>query len=119
MTDFMTVLGNLTLAASLAVLLVLAVRVLLARLPKRYLTFLWLPVFFRAVCSVSFQSPFSLYRILNGVPGFHSTGGRMTFTLAGYQSARITAVLERIGSALSDGKGAAAVNAATVTEAGA
>ena len=43
MTDFMTVLGNLTLAASLAVLLVLAVRVLLARLPKRYLTFLWLP----------------------------------------------------------------------------
>jgi|GEM_PF-5114648 len=113
MTDFMTVLGNLTLAASLAVLLVLAVRVLLARLPKRYLTFLWLPVFFRAVCSVSFQSPFSLYRILNGVPGFHSTGGRMTFTLAGYQSARITAVLERIGSALSDGKGAAAVNAAT------
>ena len=35
MTDFMTVLGNLTLAASLAVLLVLAVRVLLARLPKR------------------------------------------------------------------------------------
>ena len=43
----------------------------------------------------------------------------MTFTLAGYQSARITAVLERIGSALSDGKGAAAVNAATVTEAGA
>lgn len=119
MTDFMTVLGNLTLAASLAVLLVLAVRVLLARLPKRYLTFLWLPVFFRAVCPVSFQSPFSLYRILNGVPGFHSTGGRMTFTLAGYQSARITAVLERIGSALSDGKGAAAVNAATVTEAGA
>lgn len=57
MTDFMTVLGNLTLAASLAVLLVLAVRVLLARLPKRYLTFLWLPVFFRAVCPVSFQSP--------------------------------------------------------------
>ena len=113
MTDFMTVLGNLTLAASLAV------RVLLARLPKRYLTFLWLPVFFRAVCPVSFQSPFSLYRILNGVPGFHSTGGRMTFTLAGYQSARITAALERIGSALSDGKGAAAVNAATVTEAGA
>ena len=42
----------------------------------------------------------------------------MTFTLAGYQSARITAALERIGSALSDGKGAAAVNAATVTEAG-
>ena len=40
MTDFMMVLGNLTLAASLAVLLVLAVRVLLARLPKRYLTFL-------------------------------------------------------------------------------
>ena len=37
----------------------------------------------------------------------------MTFTLAGYQSARITAVLERIGSALSDGKGAAAANAAT------
>ena len=109
MTDFMTVLGNLTLAASLAVLLVLAVRAFLARLPKRYLTFLWLPVFFRAVCSVSFQSPFSLYRILNGVPGFHSTGGRMTFTLAGYQSARITAALERIGSALSDGKGAAAV----------
>lgn len=94
MTDFMTVLGNLTLAASLAVLLVLAVRVLLAWLPKRYLTFLWLPVFFRAVCPVSFQSPFSLYRILNGVPGFHSTGGRMTFILAGYQSARITAVLE-------------------------
>ncbi len=113
MTDFMTVLGNLTLAASLAVLLVLAVRVLLARLPKRYLTFLWLPVFFRAVCSVSFQSPFSLYRILNGVPGFHSTGGRMTFTLAGYQSARIRAALERIGSALSDGKDVAAANAAT------
>ena len=43
----------------------------------------------------------------------------MTFILAGYQSARITAALERIGSALSDGKGAAAVNAATVTEAGA
>ena len=119
MMDFMTVLGNLTLAASLAVLLVLAVRALLKRLPKRYLTFLWLPVFFRAVCPVSFQSPFSLYRILNGVPGFRSTGGRMTFTLAGYQSARITAALERIGGALSDGKGAAAVNAATVTEAGA
>ena len=119
MMDFMTVLGNLTLAASLAVLLVLAVRALLKRLPKRYLTFLWLPVFFRAVCPVSFQSPFSLYRILNGVPGFRSTGGRMTFTLAGYQSARIRAALERIGGALSDGKGAAAANAATVTEAGA
>ena len=119
MMDFMTVLGNLTLAASLAVLLVLAVRALLKRLPKRYLTFLWLPVFFRAVCPVSFQSPFSLYRILNGVPGFHSTGGRMTFTLAGYQSARIRAALERVGGALSDGKGAAAANAATVTEAGA
>ena len=119
MMDFMTVLGNLTLAASLAVLLVLAVRALLKRLPKRYLTFLWLPVFFRAVCPVSFQSPFSLYRILNGVPGFRSTGGRMTFTLAGYQSARIRAALERIGGALGNGKGAAAANAATVTEAGA
>ena len=119
MMDFMTVLGNLTLAASLAVLLVLAVRALLKRLPKRYLTFLWLPVFFRAVCPVSFQSPFSLYRILNGVPGFRSTGGRMTFTLAGYQSARIMAALERIGGALGNGKGAAAANAATVTEAGA
>ena len=119
MMDFMTVLGNLTLAASLAVLLVLAVRAFLKRLPKRYLTFLWLPVFFRAVCPVSFQSPFSLYRILNGVPGFRSTGGRMTFTLAGYQSARIMAALERIGGALGNGKGAAAANAATVTEAGA
>lgn len=60
MTDFMTVLGNLTLTASLAVLLVLAVRVLLARLPKRYLTFLWLPVFLPGgvfgFISVAFQS---------------------------------------------------------------
>lgn len=97
MNAWLTLLGNLTMAASLAMLLVLVVRTVCGRLPKRYLTFLWLPVFIRAVCPVSFHSAFSLYGLLDGLPGFHAEGGRMTFTLAGYQSARLAAVLQHAG----------------------
>ena len=48
MNAWLTLLGNLTMAASLAMLLVLVVRTGCGRLPKRYLTFLWLPVFIPA-----------------------------------------------------------------------
>lgn len=112
MTEFVSMLGNLTLAASLAALLVLVVRALLGRLPKRYLVYLWLPVFFRAVCPISFRSPFSLYGLLGGLPGFQTSGSRMTFTLAGYQSARMVTALEQIG------RGGAAADAGAAVRSG-
>ena len=108
MTGWLQLLGNLTLASSAAVLLILVLRCLCGRLPKRYLCWLWLPVFLRAVCPVSFSSPFSLYRLFSGFPGFVTSGGRMTLELAGYQNARLRAILEGVGTGAGMGEHPAA-----------
>lgn len=112
MSVWLRVLGNLTLSASLVLVAVVIVRTLCDRLPKRYLSFLWLPVFARAVCPVSFSSGFSLFRLFSSLPGFQAEGNTMTFTLAGYQSARLRAVLEHTGlSGVLSGDGASGTSA--------
>lgn len=52
---FITVL-NMSLTASFAVLIVIAIRFVLRRFPKRYSYALWLVVLFRFLCPVSFSS---------------------------------------------------------------
>lgn len=54
---------NMSLIGSYCVLAVLLVRLLLKRQPKIFSYALWLIVLFRLVCPVSFESPFSVFRM--------------------------------------------------------
>ena len=55
---------NMSAAASLVILAVLLARALLARAPRKFSYLLWAVVGFRLCCPVSFQSVFSLFRLV-------------------------------------------------------
>jgi len=54
---------KMSLTGSIVILVVLLIRLLLRRAPRKYSYFLWSVVGFRLACPVSFQSAFSLFRI--------------------------------------------------------
>ena len=56
----MITLLNMSMTAGLSALLVLALRLLYKRLPKRFSCVLWLVVLFRFLCPFSLQSAYSL-----------------------------------------------------------
>jgi beta-lactamase regulating signal transducer with metallopeptidase domain len=60
LNTLLSVILNMSLNASIAILLVLAARLLLKRAPKIFSYAIWAVVFFRLVCPVSFSSQFSL-----------------------------------------------------------
>jgi hypothetical protein len=54
---------NMSITGAFVIVAVVLVRLLLARMPKRYAYWLWSVVLFRLVCPVSLASVFSLFRI--------------------------------------------------------
>jgi beta-lactamase regulating signal transducer with metallopeptidase domain len=54
---------NMSITGAYVIVAVILVRLLLARMPKRYAYWLWSVVLFRLVCPVSLASVFSLFRI--------------------------------------------------------
>ena len=60
MTEFCQTLFTMTAAATVAALAVMALRLFLKKVPRKLVCLLWLVVFFRMVCPVSFEAPVSL-----------------------------------------------------------
>ena len=54
---------NMSLTASMVILVVLLARLLLKRAPRRFAYILWAVVLFRLLCPVSFPAPFSLLQM--------------------------------------------------------
>lgn len=63
--EFLPRLLNMSLTASIVIVVVLAARLLLRRAPRKYLCALWLAPLFRLLCPVSLSAPFSLLRIFH------------------------------------------------------
>lgn len=63
MEAFFLQLLNMSITGAYVIVAVILVRLLLARMPKRYAYWLWSVVLFRLVCPVSLASVFSLFRI--------------------------------------------------------
>lgn len=85
---------NLSLAAFLTLAVVLVVRVLLRKAPKKYSCFLWLAVFGRAVLPKAFSSSLSPFRLF---PFLQTQNGQMRVALAAYQEQRLLLLLEPAG----------------------
>ncbi|MBQ2296977.1 MAG: hypothetical protein II255_00770, partial [Ruminiclostridium sp.] len=60
MTEFCQTLFTMSLTASVAALVVMVLRLPLIKVPRKLVCLLWLAVFFRMVCPVSFEAPVSL-----------------------------------------------------------
>ena len=84
MREWMSLLFDLSLAASITVLAVLLLRLFLRLVSKKYLYLLWLAVFVRAVCPFSYSSPFSVFRLFSFM---RTEGGQLTAALAPAQAA--------------------------------
>lgn len=56
---------SMDITGSMAILLVLGIRLLLQKAPKRYSYFLWGIVWFRLICPVTFSSIFSVLNVLD------------------------------------------------------
>lgn len=63
MSGLVLQLVKMSLTASIVILVVLLFRQLMKRFPKKYLYFMWMVVWFRALCPVSFGSKFSIFNI--------------------------------------------------------
>ena len=55
---------EMSATGSLVILVVLIVRLLLVKAPKKYSYLLWSAAAFRLICPVSFRSAFSLLRVV-------------------------------------------------------
>lgn len=66
---------NMSITASYVILVVLAVRLLLRRIPKRYSYLLWFAALFRLVCPVSFSAVFSMFQMKPFDMRFAQRGG--------------------------------------------
>ena len=67
---------NMSITASIAIIVVLLTRIVLKRAPKIFSYTLWGVVLFRLLCPVSLSSPFSLMRLL---PAPTTETGRMEY----------------------------------------
>ena len=90
MREWMITLLDLSLAASLAVLAVLLLRLVIRPLSKKYFYWLWSAVFLRAVCPFSYSSPFSFFRLFSFM---RTEGGQLTVSLEPYQAVRLSGIL--------------------------
>lgn len=63
--EFMPILLNMSLTASVAIVLVILLRLLLKKAPKVISYALWAVVLFRLLCPVSIESGFSLYNLFD------------------------------------------------------
>ena len=75
---------NMSLTASLVILLVIAARFVLRKSPKVYAYALWAVVLFRLLCPVSLPSPVSLLGLLNA-PTAQTMGGATTVEYIPYR----------------------------------
>lgn len=112
MKEWAAMLFDLSTAASLTVLVVLAFRLLFYPLSKKYFYLLWMTVFVWAVCPISYSLPFSVFNLFSfmGVKD-----GQLTAVLTPGQTIRLAGILgkEEAVAAGTDGRfWAAAINAA-------
>ena len=66
---------KMSLAGGAVILLILPLRLLLRRAPKRFSYLLWAAAAFRLCVPASLPSPFSLFRLLSGTPAAPSAPG--------------------------------------------
>ena len=90
MREWMTVLFELGVAASLTALAVLALSLLLKPLSNKYAYLLWLAVFVRAVCPFSYTSPFSVFRLFSFM---RTEGSQLTVAAGSGQAVRLAGIL--------------------------
>ena len=64
MYEVFTKLLNMSLTASILVLIIMVLRVVLKKAPKKYICILWFLVAFRLICPFSISSSFSVYNVL-------------------------------------------------------
>ena len=115
MREWMSLLFDLSLAASITVLAVLLLRLFLRLVSKKYLYLLWLAVFVRAVCPFSYSSPFSVFRLFSFM---RTEGGQLTAALAPAQAAWLSSALGLEGT-WSQAGGSAELAASAAAQAGA
>ena len=118
MREWVSLLFDLSLAASITVLAVLLLRLFLRPVSKKYLYLLWLAVFIRAVCPFSYSSPFSVFRLFSFM---RTEGGQLTAALAPAQAAWLSSALGLEGTWSQAGESAelaASAAAQTGAEAG-
>ena len=63
MSEFISTILNMSLTGSIVILVVLAARLLMRKLPKKYLYLLWAVVGFRLLCPVTLESSLSIFNI--------------------------------------------------------
>ncbi len=63
MSGFVEQLFKMSLTAAIVIVVVLLIRFLMRKFPKKYLYLLWIPVWFRLICPVSFESKFSIFNL--------------------------------------------------------
>ena len=102
MKNFLEILLRMSAYGSIAVLLVLVLRVLLRKLPKKAVVLLWLVAAIRLVCPLNFETPVSL---LNLAP--QSVLSRLDSALAadGQMSSAEDTPLEDMGAGVQDHDG--------------
>ena len=113
MNEWLTLLFDLSLAAALAALPVFLLRLLMGSLTWKYTYLLWTAVFFRALCPISYSSPFSVFRLFSFM---RTDGNQLTVSPDSYQTARLLGVFGTDG--VLSGAGGAAETAETAVQAG-
>lgn len=67
MYDLFTGILNMSLSASCLVIVVMAVRVILKKIPRKYICMLWMLVAIRLVCPICVSSDFSVFNLIGAV----------------------------------------------------
>ena len=91
MNDFLTDILHMSLTGSIVIIVVLIARVLMRKLPKKYMYLLWGIVGFRLLCPIAFESRFSIFNIR---PIRNSVDNVRNLPLIQYGSAHGTPVAE-------------------------
>ena len=113
MREWLTLLFDLSLAAGITALPVLVLRLLIGPLTRKYTYLLWTAVFFRAVCPVSYSSPFSVFRLFSFM---RTDGNQLTVSTDSYQTARLLGIFGTDG--VLSGAGGAAETAEAAVQTG-
>ena len=63
MSGFVEQLFKMSLTASIVIVVVMLIRFLMRKFPKKYLYLLWATVWFRLLCPVSIESKLSIFNL--------------------------------------------------------
>lgn len=93
---------NMSLTASIVIVLVMLARLLLKKSPKIFSYALWAVVLFRLLCPVSFSSEFSLLGLLNAPPATNGTVDYIPADIVHTEYPEVTLPLPAVSKAIND-----------------